>query len=135
MFWLFSLCVLYEKKNQSGQLLSIVSVILLTNEATYTTYRRVVLTSIKFKKLFARLPQIDYVEPYDIANIELFFTYRYGSVTWFYLIDTGIIILVVQSLSHVWLFMTPWIAACQASISSTVSWSLSYYGYTSLILT
>lgn len=90
-----------KKKTQSGQLLSIVSVILLTNEATYTTYRRVVLTSIKFKKLFARLPQIDYVEPYDIANIELFFTYRYGSVTWFYLIDTGIIILVVQSLSHV----------------------------------
>ena len=29
----------------------------------------------------------------------------------------------VQSLSHVWLFETPWIAACQASLSITNSWS------------
>ena len=31
---------------------------------------------------------------------------------------------VVQSLSRVWLFVTPWIAACQVPLSSTVSWSL-----------
>ena len=30
----------------------------------------------------------------------------------------------VQLLSCVWLFVTPWIAACQASLSSTISWSL-----------
>ena len=30
----------------------------------------------------------------------------------------------VQSLSHVWLSATPWIAACQASLSITNSWSL-----------
>ena len=30
----------------------------------------------------------------------------------------------VQSLSHVWLFVTPWTAACQASLSITISWSL-----------
>ena len=30
----------------------------------------------------------------------------------------------VQSLSHVWLFATPWIAACQASLSITNFWSL-----------
>ena len=30
----------------------------------------------------------------------------------------------VQSLSLVWLFATPWIAACQISLSFTVSWSL-----------
>ena len=30
----------------------------------------------------------------------------------------------VQSLSHVWLFATPWSAACQASLSITNSWSL-----------
>ena len=30
----------------------------------------------------------------------------------------------VQSLSHVWLFVTPWIAARQASLSTTDSWSL-----------
>ena len=29
----------------------------------------------------------------------------------------------VQSLSRVWLFATPWIAACQASLSNTNSWS------------
>ena len=31
---------------------------------------------------------------------------------------------VVQSLSHVWLLATPRIAACQASLSFTISWSL-----------
>ena len=30
----------------------------------------------------------------------------------------------VQSVSCVWLFVTPWIAACQASLSITNSWSL-----------
>ena len=30
----------------------------------------------------------------------------------------------VQSLSHVWIFATPWIAACHASLSITNSWSL-----------
>ena len=30
----------------------------------------------------------------------------------------------VQSLSHVWLFATPWTRACQASLSITNSWSL-----------
>ena len=31
---------------------------------------------------------------------------------------------VVQSPSHIRLFVTPWIAACQASLSFTISWSL-----------
>ena len=31
---------------------------------------------------------------------------------------------VVQSISHVWLFVTPWTAACHASLSLTISWSL-----------
>ena len=30
----------------------------------------------------------------------------------------------VQSLSHVWLFATPWTTACQASLSITNSWNL-----------
>ena len=33
-------------------------------------------------------------------------------------------VLVVQSLSRVWLSVTPWTAACQASLSFTISWSL-----------
>ena len=32
--------------------------------------------------------------------------------------------LLVQSLSHVWFFVTPWTAALQASLSSTICWSL-----------
>ena len=31
---------------------------------------------------------------------------------------------IVQSLSHVQIFVTPWTAACQASLSFTISWSL-----------
>ena len=31
---------------------------------------------------------------------------------------------VVQLLSRVWFFVTPWTAACQASLSFTISWSL-----------
>ena len=31
---------------------------------------------------------------------------------------------IVQSLHHVQLFVTPWTAACQASLSFTISWSL-----------
>ena len=34
------------------------------------------------------------------------------------------ILTVVQSLSHVWLFATPWTAACQTSLSFTISLSL-----------
>ena len=30
----------------------------------------------------------------------------------------------VQSFSHVWLFATPWTAACQTSLSFTIPWSL-----------
>jgi len=36
----------------------------------------------------------------------------------------GLMFVVVQSLSHVWLFATPWTAACQASLTFTISWSL-----------
>ena len=35
-----------------------------------------------------------------------------------------VFIVVVQSLSCVWLFVTPWTAACQASLSFTIYWSL-----------
>ena len=31
---------------------------------------------------------------------------------------------IIQSLSHVQLFVTPWTAACQVSLSFTISWSL-----------
>ena len=33
-------------------------------------------------------------------------------------------VVAVQLLIHVWLFVTPWITACQASLSFTISWTL-----------
>ena len=33
-------------------------------------------------------------------------------------------VIIVQSLSCIWLLETPWTAACQASLSFTISWSL-----------
>ena len=41
--------------------------------------------------------------------------------------DEVLFIVVVLSLSHIWLFVTPWTAARQASLSLTVSWSLSKF--------
>ena len=34
------------------------------------------------------------------------------------------LVVVVQSLSHIQLFVTPWTAACQASLTFTISWCL-----------
>ena len=34
------------------------------------------------------------------------------------------VVIVVQLLSYVWLFVTPWTAACQAPLSFTIFWSL-----------
>ena len=42
----------------------------------------------------------------------------------FWLPTVGIIFVVVQSLSRVWLFADPWTATCQASLSFTISQSL-----------
>ena len=41
---------------------------------------------------------------------------------------------VVQSLSHVWLFGTPWTTACQAPLSSTISQSLHKFMSIELIM-
>ena len=35
-----------------------------------------------------------------------------------------VIVVAAQSPSHVWLFATPWTAACQASLSSTIYWNV-----------
>ena len=43
-------------------------------------------------------------------------------------------LIIVQSLSCVWLFATPWTAACQASLSSTVSWSLFKFTSVELVM-
>ena len=42
------------------------------------------------------------------------------------------IVVIIQSLSHVWVLVTPWTAACQDSLSFTISWNL--LGFMSLEL-
>ena len=43
---------------------------------------------------------------------------------WLHHIPTNNVVVVVQSLSCIQLFAAPWIAAHQASLSFTISWSL-----------
>ena len=50
------------------------------------------------------------------------------------LIITSGMIIVVQSLSHVWLFVTPWTVACHASMSFTIFWSLLKFMYIELVI-
>ena len=38
--------------------------------------------------------------------------------------DNCFSLVVIQSLGHVWLFVTPWTAVCQALLSFTISWIL-----------
>ena len=45
-----------------------------------------------------------------------------------------VIVVVVKSLSHVWLFVTPWTAASQASLFSTISRSLLRFIATELVM-
>ena len=47
----------------------------------------------------------------------------------------GLTYIVVQSLSRVWLFGTPWIAACQAPLSpATISWNLLRFMFIELVM-
>ena len=50
--------------------------------------------------------------------------YQENNHTWYPLSYLYVVVVVVQSLSHVRLFVTPWTAAYQASLSFTISWSL-----------
>ena len=48
----------------------------------------------------------------------------YNSLIWLLNITQWITLIVLQSLNCVWLFATPWTAACQASLSFIISWNL-----------
>ena len=67
------------------------------------------------KSLLSHSGRIDWMMKTTIGGILLlifflyYFTVQFSSV---------------HSLSHVWLFATPWTAVCQASLSITNSWSL-----------
>ena len=62
----------------------------------------------------------------DILSLLRFFYHKYVAFCQmlYKLIWSHDFFVVVQSLSRVWLFVTPWTAACQASLSITISWSL-----------
>ena len=65
-----------------------------------------------------------YHEQYVQLYCILFTSYIiFHSIIFFFLMDPFLLSL-VQSLSHVWLFATPWTAACQASLSTTNCQSL-----------
>ena len=44
-------------------------------------------------------------------------------------LESWLCIFVVQSLSRVWLFVTPWTAAWQATLFLTISWALPWFMY------
>ena len=46
----------------------------------------------------------------------------------------NLIVVVVQSLSHIQLFVTPWTAACQAPLSFTSSQNLLKFMYIELVM-
>ena len=48
--------------------------------------------------------------------------------------DANIVLIVVHSLDHVWLFVTPWTAARQASLSFTISQSLLRFMFIELVM-
>ena len=52
------------------------------------------------------------------------FTWRHSPLRPWHQITDLFFVVVVQLLSHVWLFVTPWTAACQASLSFSIYWSL-----------
>ena len=51
-----------------------------------------------------------------------------------YFLPSQKIVVIVQSLSHVWLFATPWSVACQASLSFTISRSLLKFMFIGLVM-
>ena len=59
-----------------------------------------------------------------IDDFELWFWRRFLRVPWTAWRSSSVQFSSVQSLSRVQLFVTPWTAACQASLSITNSWSL-----------
>ena len=69
------------------------------------------------KQMFISLSKKFY---WNIIDLQYCVTLVHNTVDQLYIY----IFIIIQLLSRVWLFATPWIAACQASLSFTISWSL-----------
>ena len=61
-------------------------------------------------------------KPNRLLNFVKYFSVSVEMIIFFSLYS--IVVVIVQLLSHVQLFVTPWTKACQASLSFTVSWNL-----------
>ena len=61
------------------------------------------------------------IHPWWKFRLSLYLGYCEGKGS---LLSLGNVVVVVQSISHDWLFATPWTTACQAPLSSTTSGSL-----------
>ena len=68
----------------------------------------------------------------DLLFDLIFKTALYRWEIWVYW--SYVIRLVVQLLSYIWHFATPWTAAWQASLSSTISWSFLKFMFTELVM-
>ena len=66
-----------------------------------------------WKTVWLFITKLNAFVPCDIATVLLGFYWK----------DFKTCAIVVQLLSHVWLFATPWIATSKASLSFTISWS------------
>ena len=75
---------------------------------------------IIFPKLLHQSPETEAGTTWGMTA----FTWRHSPLRPWHQITDLYFVVVVQLLSHVWLFVTPWTAACQASLSFSIYWSL-----------
>ena len=64
------------------------------------------------------------ISDFNIHPLPLWGKCHGSQCCWLYCFIPVLFVVVVQSLSHVWLFVSPWTAAHQSSLSFTISWSL-----------
>ena len=74
----------------------------------------------QFKLMFLPLP----ISPSSLSSCSSFKTHLKPHHLLELFLSIPILFSSVQSLSHVQLFVNPWTAACQASLTNTNSWSL-----------
>ena len=71
------------------------------------------------------LPNVNYIKVLNYINL-IFYLWKIHSIY--------VSILVVESLNCVWLFVTPWTVAHQASLSFTISWSMLKFMFVELVM-
>ena len=119
--WLF----LYQKKVRKATNLIQIILVFYTQHYCYCLSLRDSSEILK-KKPLTDIPLSPKPPTPIIPSIPTHFVFK-----WFCCSNT---VVVVQSHSHVRLFATPWTAACQASLSLTISWSLPKFMSIALVM-